>query len=378
MSQRPRLQWYRWEGVYAADFTLEGVLRRSRRLGEVVRAKQWSCLVAHDTRFMAAQFARYAYQVIEQSGARVAFCSVPASVPMVELALERQRFDNALLITAGNRASWYNGMHALVPAEANPFESLVDPLSQQQSPFFPPDPLPQNEQTQIDLRTPYLEALREIVDIDLIRRSTMTVFVDPMNGTTSGLVPLIIGEGAQTRAVEINREADPLFSRQTPVPSEATLTRVRKLVKESDSHLGVAISADGRVLGVTDNTGELASPFEIALLLAQHLARQHRLRGLVVVPQMPDMPPGLMAWENATGQKVEFAAEPAARVAEMVAQDRGSLLVGMTAAGEPTIGRYSSAADALLAALLLTEVVASSGGKLRAQLDELRARLNQP
>ena len=376
MSQRARLQWSRWEGVYSADFALDGVRRRSRRMAEVALAHQWGCLVAHDTRFMGAHFARYAYRVIEQTAVPVGFCPTPTSVPMIELAIERRRYACALVVTAGNRPHWFNGLHALVPlAEINPLDLSVEPLSEPAAPFFPPDLLPAGEQTQVDLRTPYIEALRELIDIDLVRRATLTLFVDPMNGSTSGLVPAILGEGAQTRAVEINREADPLFNRQTPLPSEATLARVRKLVKESDSHLGVAISADGRALGVCDNTGELATPLEVALLLGQHLSRQHRLRGLIIVPQQAEMPAGLASWEAATGQKVEVSADPSARIAEIVASDRTTLLVGMTAAGEPTIGRYTGSADATLAALVLFELIAVAGGKLRTQLEELRGRL---
>lgn len=376
MSQRPRLFWHRWEGVYSADFSLEGVRRRARRMGEVLRAQQWSGLIAHDTRFMSVQFARYAFRLLEQAGTPVAFCPTPASAPMIEWALERRRFESALVVTAGNRAHWFNGLHALVPLTIeSPFEGGTEPLSEPPAPYFPPEPLPSGEQTTIDLRTPYLELLREAVDIDLIRRATLTLFVDPMHGTTSGIIPTVLGEGAQTRAVEINREPDPLFSRQTPTPADATMTRIRKLVKESDSHLGVAISADGRALGVTDNTGETLPLLETALLLGQHLGRQHRLRGLVVVPQQESVPPGLAAWEAATGQKIEFAADPAARIAEVTAQDRAALLVGITAAGEATVGRYSGSADGVLAALLLIEMVANSGGKLRAQVDDLRGRL---
>lgn len=379
MSQRPRLQSYRWEGVYAADFGLEGVRRRCRRLGDVLLDRQWSCLVAHDTRFMAAQFARYAYRILEQAGVKTDFCPTPASMPMIELALDRRRYECALVFTAGNRPHWYAGLHVLLPlAETNPFEGGTDVSSQAPALLFPPEPLAASEQTQIDLRTPYIEALRETVDVDLIRRSTLTLFVDPMNGTTSGLVPAVFGEGAQTRAVEINREADPLFNRQTPTPTEATLARIRKLVKESDSHLGVAISADGRALGVTDNTGELATPLEMALLLAQHLGRQHRLRGTVVAPQPDVVPPGMASWEAATGQKLELLADPAVRITEIVGQDRTALLVGVTQAGDTTIGRYSGSADATLASLLLFEMIALSGGKLRAQLDDLRKRLAQP
>jgi phosphomannomutase len=100
MSQRPRIQQHHWVGVYTADFTLDGVYARCLRLAEVLVASKWNCLVVHDTRFMGAQFARYAYRVLESRGVQVSFCPTPASFPAVELALEQRRADTALIISA--------------------------------------------------------------------------------------------------------------------------------------------------------------------------------------------------------------------------------------------------------------------------------------
>lgn len=375
MPQR-RLIRQQWEGIYTADFTLDGVERRCRRLAETLRVSRWSCLVAHDTRFMAGQFARYAYRLLESSGVQVSFCPTPAPIPSVELALEQRRADTALLISAGNRPFWYSGMIVLAPSSDR---SLLESSQLSVSPsepaiLFPTLTLDGGDRTQVDLRAPYLEALRATVDVELIRRATLTVFVDPMNGTTSGYVPAALGEGGQTKAIEINRETDPLFGRQPPQPSEAGLNRLRKLVKESDSHMGVALSADGRAISVADNTGEIVPALDLTLLLAHYLNHQHRQRGLVVAPLPPDgvRPASLTQWESATGLKVELTADPAARIADVLAQDRNGLLVGVTSAGEITLGRYGASPDATLVALMLIEIAARYGGKLLALVEEAK------
>ena len=378
MAQRLRLNRHQWEGIYTADFTLDGVMLRCRWLAEALATHKWSCMIAHDTRFMAGQFARYAYHSLESQGIAVSFCPTPAPFPTVELALEQKRADTALILSAGNRPFWYNGMIVLAPPvegsllEGGPLppDGVAPPIA------FPPPSLDNSERTQIDLRTAYLETLRDSIDVELIRRATLTVFVDPMNGTTSGYIPAALGEGGQTKAIEINRETDPLFGRQAPQPSEAGLNRLRKLVKESESHLGVALSADGRALCVADNTGELVSALDLTLLLANYLSRQYRQRGLIVAPQPAEAgePAGLRAWEEASGLKVEFAANPTARIAELLAQDRNSLLVGITTSGEITLGRYGATPDAVLAALLLIEIVARSGSKFRPLVDEMKGK----
>jgi phosphomannomutase len=378
MAQRQRLNRHQWEGIYTADFTLDGVMLRCRWLAEALAARKWSCLIAHDTRFMAGQFARYAYRSLEAQGIVVSFCPTPAPFPSVELALEQKRADTALIISAGNQPFWYNGMIVLAPPVEHPLLE-GEPLAHDRvasSIAFPSPLLDNSERTQIDLRAPYLETLRDSVDIELIRRATLTMFVDPMNGTTSGYIPAALGEGGQSKAIEIYRETDPLFGRQPPQPTEAGLNRLRKLVKESESHLGVALSADGRALCVADNTGELVSTLDLALLLANYLGRQYRQRGLIVAPQPAEAgePAGLHAWEEASGLKVELASEPSARIGELLAQDRNSLLVGITARGEVTLGRYGATPDAVLAALLLIEIVARSNSKLRPLVDEIKGK----
>jgi len=371
------MQQHHWFGVYTADFTLDGLHARCLHLADVLVANKWNCLLVHDTRFMGVQFARYAYRVLESCGVQVSFCPTPAPFPAVELALEQRRADTALIISAGNRPFWYCGMIVLAPALGQP---LLDEIPVEQAHLNPSidlsgPALENTERNQFDLRGPYLEALRAVIDIDLIRRATLTLFVDPMNGTTSGYIPAAIGHGGQTKAIEINRELDPLFGRQPPQPSEAGLNRLRKLVKESDSHLGVALSADGRAISVADSTGELVTPFDLTRLLASYLSRQHRQRGLVVGPLPPEgEPANFRAWADEAGLKVELLADPAARIADIVAQDRTSLLVGATSTGELTLGRYSGSPDATLAALLLIEMSARSGGRLRALIDEAKGK----
>jgi phosphomannomutase len=370
MGQRPHRQYHHWSGVYAVDFTLDAVRRRAASLAAQLSASGWSCLVAADTRFMASQFALDAFRTLESSGALCLYCPTPAPLPAIERALDARRADCALMISAGSEAAWQNGMIAITPGlDAPLFGDLPEP---DRARPFPPVGEP-SEALQIDLRALYLEALKTTADIDLIRRTSQTIFVDSMGGTLGGYVTTLLGDGSQTRAIEINRDPDPLFARRTPHPSEAGLVRLRKLVRESDSHLGVAISADGRAIGVVDNLGDLISPVELALALAKHLARHQRYKGTVVIPAGGEpIPGGARAWEDTFGLKIEQSEGAAHRISEIVERDRNSLLVGVTPSGEVTLGRSAGAPDGMAAALVLIEAIARAGLKLRPLIQALR------
>ncbi|MDZ4718048.1 MAG: phosphoglucomutase [Roseiflexaceae bacterium] len=373
MGHRPQLQYHRWEGVYTADVTLNGVRQRVASLVAQMTGHGWTCIVAADTRFMASQIAIDVYQTLSASGVTTLFCPMPAPLPAIERAIEQRRADCAIIVSAGNRPFWYCGLIALTPALDQPPFALPLPPADQVRPFPPASDPP--EHSHIDVRALYLEALRTSADIDFIRRTSQTLFVDPMNGTTSGYIPAVLGEGGQTKAIEINREIDPLFTRQTPHPLEANLARLRKLVRASDSHLGMALSADGRALGVVDNQGDLLTPIDLALVIGQHLSRQYRQRGFVVVPPGGEgLAGGVRAWEENFGLKIEQIEGATVRVAELVERERSNLVVGITATGEVTLGRSVGIPDALVAALVLIEAVARSGLKLRPLLNSLRGK----
>jgi phosphomannomutase len=375
MAYRPHLSYQRWDGVFGAEFTLAAVRARVRGLSQLLATRRWSCLVAFDTRFMATQYALDAYRLLATAGANALFCAAPAPLPAVELALEQRKADCALVVTAGNRPYWFSGLMLFAGSGGAPALDPAPEHTSHQEPPFPPLPVDAGERGLVDLRAPYVERLRSEIDIELVRRAPLTLFVDPMNGAASGYLPAVLGEGAQARAIEINREVDALFGRQTPQPSEVGLNRMRKLVKESDSHFGVAISADGRALGVADHIGDMVAPLDLALLLARYMSAEHRQRGLVLAPAGATEPPGgLQGWEESTGIKVELSPNVPGRIAELVARDRNGLLAAVSSAGEVTLGRYGAVPDGTLAALVLAEITARYEQKLRPLVEQARGK----
>lgn len=370
-----------WEGISAADFTLAQLRRRVAPLALSLAERSWNCIVALDTRFMSGIFANEILTILTAQGVSARLALAPAPLPAVQHALDRRQADCALIVTARNRPYWYNGLVLLAPhaLRLSP-DSGTTTLAES---AFPPEPPVLGSEQTIDLRGPYLDDLRAQADIELIRRVSLTIFIDPMNGTTAGYFPSLIVENGQTRAIEINKELDPLFGRLTPLPVESGLNRMRKLVRESDSHMGLAFSADGTALGVVDKQGEQIELLEMALLLGLYLAQQHRQKGIIVAPLPgPNSPLAAAvaratAWEEALGVKIELSADPSSRIAELLASEKPGLLLGCTLEGELVLGRYGPCPDGLLAGLLFAELVARNNGNLRGLIDGLREQLTK-
>lgn len=367
MGARVRLHTSAWYGQFAVDFTLTKLYQTCVPLAERLAAAKRSCLLAYDTRFMSQLFARELRRLLLSKGVVAPIAAAPATLPTVQHALMRGQADCALCVSASNLPYWFNG---LILVSRNQDDYLPDDAGEILLPRLDvfPVPVEENDPGLLDLRASYLDLLRSQVEVDTIRRATMTIFVDAMNGSAAGYLPAIIGEG-QTKAIEINREPDPLFGKLPPHPTENGLARLRKLVRESDSHVGVAISADGTALGVVDNTGTLVNGDVLLALLASYLQNQHRLRGMVVAPE--DSRPLLSTYEQRLGLRMEYASDPDAVVAATLQNERLSLLIGRNASGTFYAGRSAIAADAVQMALLVIEMIARSGGKLRTLIDEL-------
>ncbi|WP_298820672.1 phosphoglucomutase [Chloroflexus sp.] len=363
--RRPLLQ--AWEAAYTAELTLDQLRRRTATVGAALAAQQIRCLIAFDTRFLANLFAQTLAQDLTAQGVSVLLADAPAPLPAIHHALDRKQAGCALYVSARNQPYYIGGLILIGDEKSGlSLDPSPDPLPPV---IFPPTTLPEST---VDLRTPYLEALRNVLDLETIRRLPMTFFVDVMAGTTAGMVSALLGEGGQTRAIEINRDPDPLFARGAPQPFAASLNRLRKLVRESDSHLGLAISGDGTALAVVDPAGEVLDPFETGLLLAGYLAAHHRQRGLVIVPSpaahspLQVLPKYLTAWQEATGHRLE--------ILQNGLYSERQPVVAMTATGEVLLSRWSACPDGLLAGLLMCEAVARSNGGLRALCAALRSQ----
>lgn len=401
-----------WEGVFTADFTLEQVRKRCSNLSHVLKEQGASCLIGYDTRFMSDLIAQDIYHMLELCGIPTHLSAGPVPLPAVHHALGQHQADCALVVSARNKPYWYNGLVLLKPNtdDSYPLLSEVAPdqseaagagevdeanIADDTSPIassIETEPFPHQSPTVaslessgpaiINLRKPYVDMLIQQVDVGVIRRVTMTIFVDAMHGTMAGYLPAIIGEDTQTMAIEINRETDPLFNKLTPSPALSELNRLRKLVRESDSNVGLAYSADGTALGIVDKNGELLTHLEIALLLAAYLVRQYRQQGVVIAPlasvSQHVTPTGLQKWQDSVGVRLELVENPTERITAALSDDSMKVLVGCNKEGALVLGNYKPYSDALLASLLFIELVARNGGNLRNLLDELRATLATP
>jgi phosphoglucomutase len=362
-----------WRGILADEITAP----RMRALATAVA--RWAAeaqraprvLVAHDTRFLGRWLAQLAFDSLAASGARPLRAASPVPTPVVAHAVRSGAADAALIVTASHNESAYQGVKVLaswgggVTAEqARRIEQLAteirDPAAQPAAPAA----------AGLDLVTPYLGRLAELIDRDALRGTRLKVVYDAFHGTGSGVCDRALRAlGAQVEV--LHAVHTPRFGGAAPDPSSVRLSDLARAVRARGGHtLGLATDGDADRFAVLDANGVPVSESNALALLVDHLARGGRVRRGVAI-------------SIATGTIVErVAAEhglPAARY-PIGFKHLSRALVDGTAdvAGEESGGfawePLARDKDGILACALFAELAAQSGGSLRARLQQLVRR----
>ena len=112
----------------------------------------------------------------------------------------------------------------------------------------------------------YLSRLREIVDLDVIKKAGIKIAFDPMWGSARGYSDTFLREvGVSVATVHDTR--DVLFGGHAPEPDDHLLEDLRHKMREIGAAIGIATDGDADRFGVVDEDGTFLQPnYVIALL----------------------------------------------------------------------------------------------------------------
>ena len=362
-----------WRGILADEITAP----RMRVLATAVA--RWACeaqhapriLVAHDTRFLGPQLAQLAFDSLAASGARPLRAASPVPTPVVAHAVRSGLAEAALIVTASHNEPAYQGVKVIASwgggvtaQQARRIELLAaalrDPAAQPAAPAV----------VALDLVTPYLGNLAELIDRDALRGTRLKVVYDAFHGTGSGVCDRALRAlGVQVEVLHALHT--PRFGGAAPDPTSLRLAVLARAVRARGGHtLGLATDGDADRFAVLDANGVPLAESDALALLVDHLARGGRVRRGVAI-------------SIATGTLVErVAAEHGLPVARYPIgfKHLSRALVDGTAdvAGEESGGfawdPFARDKDGILACALFAEIFAHSNGSLRARLQQLVRR----
>ena len=357
-----------WRGVIADDFTFDNLRRAVQAVHEVMPRSAAPVPVGHDTRFHSAAFARTAAEILAAGGRDVLLTDGPCPTPAVSCQVVASASPFGISITASHNPAEFNGLKIKSPRGSS----------------APPDVTRRVEERlargagvssggaagairSFSFLDEHRRRLISMVDLELIRRSGLTVAFDAMHGATLRALEEIVS-GGSTRVETLRGTPDPLFGGVNPEPLEANLAPLGERTRRGGADIGLATDGDGDRIGAFDERGRFVTPLQIAPLLALRMIAKG-MRGEICKTYANTILLDRIARKNG----LPFSVHPIGFKYIAERMEAGGFLIGGEESGGIGISGFLPERDGLLISLMLIEAIASEGKPL----SELLSRMEQ-
>jgi len=363
-----------WRAVIADDYTFTNLERVAQATADWLHDDYGgtpSVVLGHDTRFLGPQFAERTARVLADADIDVTVADSMVSTPAISWATQAAGHDAGVVITASHNPPTYSGYkikahfggpappHMIASVEAavpdGPRDATAPPLDDLRAAGAVSDS---------DVRSGYLNALREALNIDAIRDSGLPVAHDAMYGAGQGLVQALLGDD---QVVPLRHERNPGFHGLAPEPIADRLGELSETVATSDAAVGLANDGDADRIGMVDENGDFVSSHRILALLVKYLHEERGLTGSIVktfsTTHMLDK----------MGERYDLPVETTPigfkHIASQMAE--GDVLVGGEESGGIAAMGHIPERDGIYIGLLIVEMMVERGMTLSALVDEL-------
>ncbi|MDX2255252.1 MAG: phosphoglucomutase/phosphomannomutase family protein [Pseudanabaenaceae cyanobacterium bins.39] len=367
-----------WRGIIADDFTfvrLAAVAPIAAQILEDTFGQQTNSktiIVGYDRRFMSADFAQRTAEAVAAIGFDVLLADGYAPTPAFSWAAFDRQALGALVITASHNPANYSGLKikgafggSVSPDITAKVEAILERgdfnyVGEQKGKIETFDPWDS-----------YCQALRQKVDIDLIRSAIatgkLTVFADVMHGAAATGLSRILDLPTTSHLIEINSHSDPLFGGGAPEPLPKYIAELFRQVKTyhhehpDQTLVGFIFDGDADRIAAVDSQGNFLSSQILIPILLEHLAKRRGFTGELIktisgsdlmpkVAQLFDLP----VYETPVGYKY---------IAERMLSGTPCILGGEESGGIG-YGNHIPERDALLSALYVLEAIATTNQDL--------------
>jgi phosphomannomutase len=363
-----------WRAVIADDYTFVNLERVAQATADWLHddyGEAPSVVLGHDARFLGPQFARRAARVLADAGVEVTVADSMVSTPAISWATQAADHDAGVVITASHNPPEYNGYkikaHFGGPAPPDMIAKVEAAVPDGPRDATPPpfDGLTSDGTIEADdVRTGYLDALRDALNVDTIQNSGLTVAHDAMYGAGQELVQALLGDD---QVVPVRHERNPSFHGVAPEPIADRLGELSDTVANSDCAAGLAHDGDGDRIGMVDENGDYVSSHRILALLVKYLYEERGLTGSVVKTFSTTHLLDKMG--DRYGLDVETTPIGFKHIAPKMAE--GSVLVGGEESGGIAAAGHIPERDGVYIGLLIVEMMVERGMLLSELVDEL-------
>lgn len=358
-----------WRAVMAEEFTFTNVQRAVRGIARYVASQKPQgarVIVGRDPRFLGETFCSMAADILSAHGITPLVVAEPAPTPAFAHAVISNKADGVINFTASHNPPEYNGIKFSTPdgcpalpevtkkieAEIVAADSESSARSQASVSKGSLDPKPD-----------YLKRLDAIVDLKAIKKAGLKVAFDPMWGAARGYSDALL-RSAGVEVATVHDYRDVLFGGHAPEPDDHLLEDLRKKMRETGAHIGIATDGDADRFGIVDSDGTFLQPNYVIALLFDYLVQSRGWKnGVAKSVATTNL---INALAEHYGVELHETPVGFKYIGELIMQDK--IAIGGEESAGLSIRHHVPEKDGLLAGLLCCEAVACRGKSLGEQL----------
>ena len=267
-----------WRALVGEGFTHVNVARAARAYAAHLRASGTGLvLVAHDTRFAGARFARVAAATLREEGIEVAVHDGPLPTPVLSFAVRHLGAVGGVMLTASHNPPEYQGLKLKGAYGGSALDATYrDVAGRVPPPGEAPPPSAARGLPGFDVREAYYRQLAQVVDVDALRRARGRVVHDAMGGAAGGwFAGFLRWAGAPIEVEELRAAPDPTFDGVAPEPLPANLGRTREHLRaHPGARFALCTDGDGDRLAALLPGGAFFDPHQVFAVLLDLLDRR--------------------------------------------------------------------------------------------------------
>ena len=358
-----------WRAVMAEEFTFANVRRAVVGIARYVASQKPQgarVIVGRDPRFLGETFCSMAVEILSAHGVAALLVEEPAPTPAFAHAVIHNKADGVINFTASHNPPEYNGIKFSTPDGC---PALPEVTKKIEAEIVAGDSAPSaktHDAAQpgtLDPKSAYLKRLGEVIDLDVIRKANLRVAFDPMWGAARGYSDELL-RSAGLQVVTVHDYRDVLFGGHAPEPDDHLLEDLRKKMRDTGAHIGIATDGDADRFGIVDSDGTFLQPNYVIALLFDYLVESRGWKnGVAKSVATTNL---INALAQLHGVELHETPVGFKYIGELIMQDK--IAIGGEESAGLSIRHHVPEKDGVLAGLLCCEAVARRGKSLGEQL----------
>jgi phosphomannomutase len=285
-----------WRAVIAEDFTFENVARVAQATADHWKAevrnpqsgifgRELKVVIGYDRRFLSDRFAQITAEVFAGNDFQVVLTPEPTPTPSVSFAVKHLQAVGGVMITASHNPPIFNGFklksHFGGSSDAETCQAVEGLLDRHPVHRLKFDEGRRGGSILVrDIRPAHFQAIKRLVDFQLIARSKLRVAHDALFGVGAGVFETLLA-GTSCTVTMLNGEHDVLFGGICPEPLPKNYALGGAQLRRHPHDICLVTDGDSDRIGAMDGRGRPMTNQQVIALLLHHLVRHRDGRGTV-------------------------------------------------------------------------------------------------